>query len=213
MNVLVVCAHPDDEVLGCGGTIARHVAEGDKVHVVYVADGETARIMHNRGERNKAAQKACEALGASPQFLDHPDQRLDQLALLDITREIEAVAKAIQPRVVYTHHVGDLNRDHRIVHKAVMTAFRPVSGLTPNQIFAFEVLSSTEWGSGFWPNHFVDISAFMKKKLEALHCYSDEMRPPPHARSYASAIALAEMRGYSVGQGSAEAFMVMRSIR
>jgi len=215
MNVLVVAAHPDDEVLGCGGTIARHVAAGDDVHVLYVADGETSRIQAALPNRNLFAQRACECLGVkSWHFLDHLDQRLDQLSLLDIIQEIEAHARQVKPVVVYTHYQKDLNKDHQIVSAATVTAFRSLPGEMVRELYFYEVLSSTEWGHGFSPNYYISLSpADMDKKLQALAFYNEEMRPPPHARSYASVIANAEIRGYSCGVHRAEAFMVGRMIR
>lgn len=213
-RILIIAAHPDDEALGCGGTIARHVAGGDEVHLLFVADGETARAMHAKPNRNYAADAAGRVLGVkTTAFLDLRDQMLDTKPLLEITQLIEAIVSRVQPTIVYTHHAGDLNRDHQIVHLAAMTALRPVPGSTCRAIYAFEVLSSTEWGTGFAPNHFVDISdGFMDLKLDALKCYDEEMRPPPHTRSYENVEALAEVRGASVGVPFAEAFVTMRSV-
>lgn len=212
-RVLVVAAHPDDEALGCGGTIARHSADGDDVHVVFVADGETSRGMKALPNRNFMAHEAAKVLDTrSMLFLDFSDQRLDQVALLDIIKLIEVQAFIVKPTIVYTHHAGDLNLDHRIVHQAVMTAFRPLPGNQVKAIYAFEVLSSTEWGTGFVPNHFVDISNFVGKKIDALRCYDSEMRKAPHARTYQTSLLLADLRGASAGLYSAEAFMTLRSI-
>jgi LmbE family N-acetylglucosaminyl deacetylase len=214
LNVLIIAAHPDDEVLGCGGTIARHVVEGDEVRVLFVADGETARAMHNKENRNIAAKTAGDILGISHiHFLDHPDQRLDQISLLDLTRQVEEHIAAIKPRTVYTHHAGDLNEDHKIVHQIAMTALRPLPGSSVKEIYAFEVPSSTEWGTGFSPNHFVNISALHQRKVEALSCYESEMRAAPHARSYSAIGALNRLRGHQVGFAYAEAFMTLRTIR
>jgi N-acetylglucosamine malate deacetylase 1 len=214
MKVLVIAAHPDDEVLGCGGTIARHVTEGDEVHVMFIADGETARTIAVKPNRNFAAYNASKILGTQPPiFLDWTDQRLDTLPLLEITRAIEAQVEKIQPTVAYTHHAGDLNLDHRLVHQAAMTALRPLPSAPTRQIYTFEVISSTELGTPFVPNHFVCISAYRKQKLEAVSCYFEEMREPPHPRSYSGIEMLARLRGNSVGINFAEAFMTMRTIR
>jgi len=213
-RVLVVAAHPDDEVLGCGGTIARHAAEGDDVHIIFAADGETARVQAARHNRNMDAQEAMKVLGAkSVFFCDYRDQMLDTLPLIEITRKIEEEGRRLRPTIVYTHHAGDLNQDHRIVHQATMTAFRPLPESPVHAIYTFEVLSSTEWGAGFVPNHFVDITDYYRVKLEALNCYHNEMRPYPHARSLTSVNSLTSMRGASIGRERAEAFMTMRTIR
>nr|WP_198984584.1 PIG-L deacetylase family protein [Herbaspirillum sp. ASV7] len=220
-TVLVVAAHADDEALGCGGTIAKHAAEGDHVHVVFVADGVTSR---NGAEptdllqRQQATESARCILGiSSVTFLNLPDNRLDGLPLLDVVQPLEALIGNLAPAIVYTHHYGDLNVDHRIVHKAVMTACRPMPGSTIREIFAFEVMSSTEWASPglapFLPNFFVDISAQLESKMQALEAYMLEMRTSPHSRSLEHMRCLAEHRGFCVGSAAAEAFMVMRVLR
>lgn len=213
-TVLVIAAHPDDEVLGCGGTIARHVADGAAVYLLFVADGETARIMAAQPNRNLAALEASKILGAEPpRFLDLLDQKLDTYPLLEITQAIEDAIRSFRPTIVYTHHAGDLNLDHAITARAAMTALRPLPDSTVKAIYAFEVLSSTEWGSGFAPNHFVNISAFKKKKEQALRCYETELRCAPHPRHLHIAIdVLPTLRGSMAGIFDAEAFMILRSI-
>ena len=217
-SVLVVAAHPDDEVLGCGGTIARHVAEGDLVHVVFMADGVQSRRMDGSEElqlRNQARDEALKILGVSEcNVLDFPDNRMDSLPLLDVVQALEPIIKQVQPSRVYTHHHGDLNVDHRVTHQAVMTACRPVPGSSVREILAFEVMSSTEWATPgvapFVPNAFVDISDYLPKKLEALAAYDMEMRPAPHSRCVTNIEALARHRGNCVGVEVAEAFEVIR---
>lgn len=217
-RVMVIAAHPDDEVLGCGGTIARHVADGDSVQVLFVADGETSRGMKALPNRNFMAHEAGKVLGFTPWFMDYRDQMLDTVPLLEITKQIEVHAFMIKPTVVYTHHAGDLNLDHRIVHQATMTAFRPLPGSSVTAIYTFEVPSSTEWGTGFVPNHFVNIDCMagdktaFGKKFAALHCYDKEMRERPHARCYDAVSSLIELRGFACGLHGAEAFMTLRSI-
>jgi len=220
-TVLVVAAHPDDEVLGCGGTIARHVAEGDTVNVLFIADGETARIGAVNGassEREGAAQRALAVLGVSKvEFLGLKDNRLDSYALLDIVQPLETRIAAIRPEVIYTHHRGDLNIDHELTHRAVMTACRPIPGAPIREIYCFEVVSSTEWaGPGalpFQPQYYVNIEPYLRHKLDALVAYRAEMRAPPHSRSIEHIEALAVHRGHSVGILAAEAFVLVRAIR
>jgi LmbE family N-acetylglucosaminyl deacetylase len=220
-TVLVVAAHADDEALGCGGSLAKHVAAGDKVHVIFVADGVTSRGGTGQEDlvrRQQATEKARQILGISTMtFLDLPDNRLDSLSLLDIVQPLEALIGELQPEIICTHHYGDLNVDHRLVHQAVMTACRPLPGSTVREILAFEVMSSTEWSSPglapFIPNLFVDISAQMEIKMQALEAYALEMRASPHSRSLTHLRCLAQHRGNSVGVEAAEAFMVMRTIR
>lgn len=228
MKVLVVAAHPDDEALGCGGTIARHAAAGDEVTFVFMADGVTSRNadeepMDAIERRRRAQYQAAVALSVGnrtpiyPQStLWHRDNNMDYGTLLVFVREIEPTIKAFQPDIIYTHHGGDLNIDHRITHQAVMTACRPMPGSSVKAIYAFEVPSSTEWASeaeqAFRPNHFVDITSTLDKKIDALKAYEEEMRPFPHARSMEAVKALAMWRGASVGLRAAEAFMTLRRI-
>ena len=220
-TILVVAAHADDEALGCGGTIARHVAEGDIVHAVFLADGVSARAgsdSHELAQRLAATEQARQVLGiATTTFLGLPDNGLDSLPLIEIIQPLEKVICQINPQIIYTHHYGDLNVDHRIAHQAVMTACRATPDSSVREIYAFEVMSSTEWSSvglaPFLPNLFVDISAYLAIKLQALEAYALEMRPAPHSRSTKHLNILARHRGHSVGVAAAEAFMVMRAIR
>ena len=222
--VLVVAAHPDDEVLGCGGTLARIAGAGGAVHVLLIADGETSRVARARpktearrlARRRRAAQAAGEILGvASVDVLDHPDNRLDSVDLLDLVKEIEAIVQRYNPSMVLTHHAGDVNVDHRAVHDAVIAACRPLPGHCVRKLLFFEVPSSTEWrpcGSAqqFNPNWFVDISATLATKMQALKAYEAELRAFPHPRSLGAVEALAKWRGASVGVMAAEAFALGR---
>ncbi len=226
MSVLVIAAHPDDEVLGCGGTIARHANSGDQVHVLIVAEGSTSRqqerdraqVKDELSALAKAAQTAGSILGAaSVELLDLPDNRLDSLDRLDLIKRIEASVERHQPESVYVHHAGDVNVDHRRLHEAVVTACRPTPGHVVKRLLSFEVASSTEWqppGSApaFQPNWFVDISDQWERKREALVAYSSEMRDWPHARSLAAVEHLARWRGAQVGVEAAEAFCLLRQL-
>lgn len=218
--ILIVAAHPDDEALGCGGTIARHVDEGDTVHVVFMADGVRSRpdaAADDLENRMAAAKSAHEILGLKRvNYLGLPDNRMDSLPLLDVVQLLEAVIRTIAPEVIYTHHQGDLNIDHCITHQAVMTVCRPLPGSSVKEIYSFEVLSSTEWATPqqepFIPNMFVDISDYLDIKLKALEAYRLEMRPAPHTRSIEHAEHLARHRGNSMGIAAAEGFAVVRMI-
>jgi LmbE family N-acetylglucosaminyl deacetylase len=225
-SVLIVAAHPDDEVLGCGGTIARHADAGDAVKVIIVAEGATSRQVHrDRDEAAKelsslaqAAKTAGTILGAvGVELLDLPDNRLDSLDRLDLIKQIEERITRHQPHVVYVHHAGDVNVDHRRLHEAVVTACRPTPGQPVRQLLSYEVASSTEWqppGSApaFQPNWFVDISAQWPRKRQALEAYAAEMRPWPHARSIEAVEHLARWRGAQVGVEAAEAFCLLRQL-
>lgn len=220
MRVLVIVAHPDDELLGCGGTVAALVAAGHAADSFIIGDGVTSR-RHDRDtaaaieERAVAARMAAAAISAGkPRFGGLPDQRFDRTDLLDIVQKIEDVIADISPDIVLTHHGNDLNNDHRIVHRAVLTACRPLLGSTLRAVYTFEILSSTEWGSPnqgqpFRPQVYVDISMTLEKKLAALACYRNEMKPFPHPRSSDAVRALAQLRGSEVGFSAAEAFEVV----
>lgn len=218
MKVLVIAAHPDDEALGCGGTIARHAAAGDSVDVAFFTDGVGSRADGDAALRNHHAGKASEILGfRRMDFGLFADQQMDAVPLLNVVETLRAAVFTCRPDIVYTHHGGDLNLDHRIVHQATLTALRPMPGFPVSAIYAYEVPSSTEWASdtlpAFRPNHFVDVSGFMDQKLAALQAYEEEMRPFPHPRSIEAVKALAAWRGASVGLHAAEAFMTVRSIQ
>lgn len=223
-RVLVVAAHPDDEILGCGGTIARHARAGDEVHVVIMAEGATSRGRQRdadaqRGEIGSladAARKANALLGVVSVTLHGlPDNRMDSMDRLDVIKLVEGDVERVRPDLVYTHHAGDLNIDHRIVHESVLTACRPQPSSTVKTLLFFEVPSSTEWNLAvsapvFAPNWFVDVSDVLALKLDALACYQSEMRPWPHARSVKAVEHLAGWRGASVGMEAAEAFVLGR---
>ena len=195
-SVLVVAAHPDDEVLGCGGTIARHTSAGDQVQVLIIAEGATSRLQRRDRLQSseelstlaQAAQTAGSTLGAAGvELLDLPDNRLDSLDRLELIKLIEQRIDRHIPQVVYVHHAGDVNVDHRRLHEAVVTACRPTPGSPVKRLLSFEV-ASTEWqppgsASAFQPNWFVDISNQWHLKRKALEAYASEMRPWPHARS------------------------------
>lgn len=225
-SVVVVAAHADDEVLGCGGTLAHMARQGRTVHVLLIADGENSRSTAATEQvdpvklaaRQSAATRAAEILGcASVEQLGLPDNRLDTIPLLDLVQQVERFIRQHRPTTVLTHHAGDVNIDHRIMHDAVIAACRPQPGHSVEELLFFEVPSSTEWrppGSGlsFSPTWFVDITATLAIKLAALEVYREEMRPFPHARSVEGVQSLARWRGVTVGVEAAEAFMLGRKI-
>jgi LmbE family N-acetylglucosaminyl deacetylase len=226
VKVLIVSAHPDDEVLGCGGTIARHADAGDQVQVLIMAEGATSRQLHRDRVQaseelsalEEAAKTAGKILGAvGVELLDLPDNRLDSLDRLDLIKQTENRIGCYQPEVIYVHHAGDVNVDHRRLHEAVTTACRPTPGQQVRRILSYEVASSSEWqlpGSGpaFTPNWFVDISGQWDRKREALLAYASEMRAWPHARSLEALEHLARWRGAQVGVEAAEAFFLLRQV-
>ena len=219
-SILVVAAHPDDEVLGCGGYIANQVRSGDEVFVTFLSDGVTSRRgnlgLQDIESRRNAARLASKVLGASDvSFGDFPDNKLDASPLLEVIKSIEAVVERVRPQIVLTHFGGDLNIDHRIVNQAVLTACRPTVDQVVKQIMFFEVSSSTEWqvpteGEAFVPNWFEDISQTLELKVKALLMYEHELREWPHPRSVKAIEHLAHWRGASCGVDAAEAFVLGR---
>ena len=225
-KVLCVAAHPDDEILGCGGTLAKHAAAGDVVEVILVAEGLTSRGSKSDSpvsdaqfaELYAAADRANKAVGVQKlHFLGFPDNRMDGCDLLDVVKKIEEIAARLQPEIVYTHFSGDLNVDHQVVNQAVLTACRPLPGSSVREIYAFEVLSATHWNLGtaqanFRSDMYVDIEKFLPSKLKALEAYASEMRSFPHARSMEAVKSLAQLRGSIAGLAAAESFQVLRII-
>ena len=218
--VLVVAAHADDEVLGCGGTIINHTRNGDKVHTIFMADGVSSRskeFKENLKLRKDSSKLAQSILGiSSTHYIDLADNRMDSVPTLDIVQKLEPIIDEIKPSIIYTHHPCDLNIDHQLTHTAVMTACRPIPSNSVREIYGFEVLSSTEWSiskhSSFKPTFFVNISSHMSQKLKAVKAYEDEMCDPPHSRNIKHVEILAQHRGFSVGVDMAEAFEVYRII-
>ena len=224
--IFVIAAHPDDEVLGCGGTIARLAGEGHDVYVAILGEGIISRydkreqtyqgIIKELKDRSRQVSKL---LGVKELcFHDLPDNRFDTVPLLDIIKTVEDMINRFHPQIVYTHHGGDLNIDHTITHRAVMTATRPVANCPVREIYAFEVPSSTEWAfaqfkPSFQPNVFMDISATLETKIQAMQIYESEVRPFPHPRSIEALQDVAKRWGSTVGVNAAEAFEIVRSIR
>lgn len=224
MRVLCVAAHPDDEVLGCGATLAKHVDNGDEVHVFIFGRGRMAF--------DPAVKAALAAIKLGVLGSEEPrsnrlrfafdygfhlmDQRFDAFDLLDLTMWVERLVSLIRPGVVYTHWSHDRNKDHRIVADAVLTACRPVPGCPVRHLLQWETPSSTEWsdsGLTFAPNLFVEVTEEqIRRKMAALRVYHEEMRDAPHPRSYGNVSALAEWRGSTAGVMFAEAFVLVRSI-
>jgi LmbE family N-acetylglucosaminyl deacetylase len=219
-KVLVVAGHPDDEILGCGGTMAAHVKQGDTVHVAILAQGLASRGTTSQMQIDNLRRAACKAnacLGVvHVSFGDYPDNEMDTIPRLEVIKYVERLIEQFEPDIVYTHHAGDVNVDHRRVSEAVVTACRPRPDRVRTLLF-FEVPSSTEWQTGgqnrvFDPNLFCDITEFLEVKLLALHAYSGEMREWPHPRSIEAVEHLARWRGATVCVPAAEAFMLGRQL-
>lgn len=226
MRYLIIAAHPDDEALGCGGSMSKWSKNGHEVHVVIMAEGATSRDeKRDRESRQseisnlaKSSRKAGKIFGVkSLNLLDFPDNRMDSVDLLDVIKTIESFIKNIKPDIVVTHHSSDLNIDHQIIHQAVITACRPQPENSVNRILTFEVPSATEWqsptyGNSFTPNWFEDISETLDYKIKSLKIYKSEIRDWPHSRSIKAIEHLARWRGASVGCKAAEAFNLIRNV-
>jgi len=218
-KVLVISAHTDDEALGCSGTIAKHIDQGNEVHLLFMTNGVGSRDLigneiHNRLASAKNAAQIMQV--TSFENFNFPDNKMDTVPLLEIVKKIEFRIELLQPEIIFTHHLGDLNIDHQITHNAVLTACRPRPDFCVKEIYAFEVLSSTEWQAPgvepFSPNVFEDITDYIEIKKQVLDIYSEEMHSPPHTRSIENAIRLNLFRGNSIGINYAEAFVLIRKI-
>jgi LmbE family N-acetylglucosaminyl deacetylase len=226
MNVLVVAAHPDDELLGCGGTAARLVREGHSVYTAILGEGITSRHDQRAAadpstleSLHGCSQRVADLLGVKELSLHGlPDNRFDSLPLLDVIKVVEQLIDRWHPTSVYTHHGGDLNVDHQVVSRAVLTATRPTEGHPVCELYMFEIASSTEWGFQqlapvFKPNVFVDIRDTLSLKLEGMRQYESEARRFPHPRSPEALTAIAQRWGSVVGRQAVEAFEAVRLIR
>ncbi len=220
-NILVIVAHSDDEVIGCGGTLIQHVKAGDNVRIISFTDGVSSRknfMKLDKKKRIDASAKAAKVLGAKwlarGEFLDN---KLDCYPLIELVQFLEELKLEFEPDIIYTHGTSDLNIDHKKVFEAVLTAYRPLPSEKLMEIRSFEIPSSTEYSHKslsevFSPNLFINIEYTWKQKLKALKCYSQEMRKYPHPRSYKSIENLAKQRGSAVGLLRAEAFSIIRKI-
>ncbi len=223
MNVLVIAAHPDDEVLGCGATVAGLARQGAAVTIAVLGEGATSRFEDREqadsvltDDLRSACERASALLGAtSLHMFGLPDNRFDTIALLDVVKIVEGLIERHKPEIILGHHGADLNVDHAVAFRATLTATRPSPGSTVRSVYAFEVPSSTEWafsatGEGFKPQAFVDITETLDVKLAAMSVYESEARPFPHPRSSQALAALARMRGAQAGLDAAEAFQLIR---
>ena len=218
-KVLIVAAHPDDEILGCGGTILRHTESKDDVQIVFVSDGEISRDNSNEKKlkRYEAAKAVSKELGCmEPVFLDFPDNQLDTVPFLKIIKLISSILDTFKPNIVFTHYYDDLNIDHQITSKAVLTACRPIGKDFVRQILLFEIPSSTEWSissAHFRPNKYISIANFSEKKRRILKIYENEIRDFPHPRSFKYISSIEATRGSEAGLDEAEAFLVFREVQ
>ena len=219
MRYLIIAAHPDDEVLGCGGTAVRLVQEGHSVIPVIVCENATVRYESDKATQlEEWSKKSANILGISePEFLRLSDQRLDSYSALEMAQLIEKKIFEIKPDVVFTHHGGDINKDHRILFDATLVATRPLPGSSVKSVYTYETISSTEWGftdyySKFSPNTFYDISETLTLKINAFMQYESEIKKYPHPRSPEGIEVRAKDWGTRIGLKAAEPFQLIRRI-
>lgn len=220
-KILIVAAHPDDEVLGCFATVAKLIKKGYEAYTLILSGGKTSRGEVDKKELDflkLEMEKANDHIGIKKIFTaDFPDNAFDSVALLEIVKKIEEVKNEIKPEIIFTHHLGDMNVDHQITHKAVLTATRPVKDECVKTIYAMEVPSSTEWNSfsgqnAFIPNSFFEVEDTIELKINAMAQYGSELREYPHPRSLNHLKELAKVNGTKVGLNYSENFMIVRNI-
>lgn len=213
-RVLVVAAHPDDELLGVGGTAARHAGQGDEVMSVIMCEGESLRYKKDMGQKTAVSQ-AGEILGVKEiRQIGFPDQRLDSVTLTEIITPLEKISDEFKPNIVYCQYGGDINMDHQLLFQAANVAFRPLDGWIED-VYAFYTASSTEWGfpRTFTPDTWIDITDTLEKKIEAFLSYHSEVRAYPHPRSAKALEHAAHFWGNQCSMEAAEAFMTVRSVK
>jgi len=236
MKILVIAAHPDDEVLGMGATIKKFTKAGEKVKIVIMATGIAARRSTDfknktNYEINKNEQKiiekqikqiriqsikAAKVLGVKDiEFLDFPDNEMDIVSNLQITKSIESIIQKFKPDKIFTHSNSDINIDHRLIYEATITATRPNSRYSVDEVYSFEIPSSTEWffPTSFQPNTFVDVSKELSSKMKAMNMYKSELEKFPHPRSLESLEHISKRWGSVSGFFAAEAFYLVRQLK
>lgn len=219
MRVLVIAAHPDDETIGAGGTIARHVAHGNQVYWCVVTQGYSPPWSEETlAAARRQVDEVQRVLGIQDVFMcGFPTVKLNTVPYIDLCSALQQVVDQVRPEVVYTTPRDDINQDHRIVYEATLVAARPLPGSSVRRLLCYEIGPTARFGlpagsTGFVPNVFVDISQYLGKKLEAIQCYRTELREYPHPRSIEGLRLLAQERGLSVGLKAAECFQLIREL-
>ena len=217
-NILVVAAHPDDEVIGVGGTIAVHAAKGDHVFIAILTEGATVQFPGEPDKislKKEQASKVAQLLGAREVFFgDFPDQRLDVAPMLEVNRFLEGVVRQVQPQIIYTHHYAELNADHRVAYEAAAVAARPFSLPSFERLLCYSVDTLAHAGQGAPQfNLYLDINETLELKLKAMQVYQTELRDYPHPRSLESIRYMALRNGAVVGLRAAEAFQTVLEVR
>lgn len=225
MNILVFAPHPDDEILGCGGMMAREAGSGNNVYVcivtrgkppIYIEDGETKKLPHSLYYEIEAAHKKIGVVRTF--YLQYPVLMLETVPRYQLNKSILDVVNEVQPDIVYIPHFGDMHKDHALTAEAVMVAIRPKGSHIVGKVYSYETLSETEWNvphsrNAFIPNTFVSIEGYLEKKLDAIRCYKSQIGDFPEPRSIEAVEALAKLRGSTAGFEAAEAFVLIREYR
>ena len=225
-NILVIAAHPDDEVFGCGGTLIKHKKNKDKINICFVCEGTTGRfenlkdplIKKHFDVRINSAKKTAKYLNCKELlFLDYPNMRLHMFEKITLVKKLIKIINKVKPDIIYTHCKSDLNSDHRIVHECVVTAVRPSKNFKPSEIYLFEIPSSTDWSLNefgyFNPRFFVDIEKYKKEKIKLLKNYNSELRKFPFPLSIKFMDQYNSICGSAAGLKYAERFEVLRLIK
>ncbi len=218
MNILVIAPHPDDEVLGVGGTILKHSENKDNVFLIFITRGsEKDYSKEILDEKRKEVENVGKAFNAKKIFFcDFIAAELDTIPLNDINKKLKRIINECNPEIAYIPHENDLHKDHKIVFDSCMIVLRPAINNNIKKIYCYETLSETEWSNQytnkFIPNYYSDISEFLDKKLEIFSLYKTEVREFPHPRSVEGIKHKAIQRGNEVCLKAAEAFMLMREI-
>ena len=223
-KILIVAAHPDDEVLGCFGTVAKLIQEGYEAYTLILGEGKTSRdeerVVENKKVEleilNSEIKNANDTIGIKKCFIyNFPDNRFDSVDLLDIIKVVSKVKEEVRPDIIFTHYEKDLNIDHQITYKAVITATRPTKEECVKEIYSFEILSSTEWNYplSFLPDVFFDIEDTLNLKIDAMKEYKSELCIYPHPRSIEGIELNAKYNGMRVGKKYVEAFKSVRVIK
>ncbi|EGK8085264.1 PIG-L family deacetylase [Campylobacter lari] len=218
-KILIIAAHPDDEVLGCFGTIAKYIQQGYEAYTLILGEGKTSREINSKNEQEILEDELFRAnnfLGIKKIFRKFfPDNAFDKIPLLEIVKSIEEVKNEIKPNIIFTHYEKDLNIDHQITYKATITATRSLQEESVKEIYSFEILSSTEWNYplSFQPDVFFDISTTLDLKLKAMSFYQSELRNYPHPRSLEGIKINAQYQGMRVGLQYAEVFKSVKVIK
>lgn len=219
MKILIIAPHPDDEILGCGGVIAKYIKEGNEVKVMVMTKGTDD--LYSEKAIDEVRQEALNShnyLGVSETvFCDFPAPVLDQVPSYKISMEISRVIRSYGPQIVYIPHRGDIHKDHRMIFESALVSMRPINDCSVREIYAYETLSETEWAAPFGddvfiPNVFVDIGNFLELKKEAMKYFKSQLKSFPSSRSLIAIDSLAKFRGATINVEAAEAFMLIRKI-